>query len=175
MTGKVQHRIENDQVEPRTLWGARVVLHAAVLVAVGAVWYEVSDIVGRLSNWIRRYLDDGSFCASRSYSYNHRAYRVLRPWWESEDSLARWREERAAEWQRKKDDEAARMPVGCTLRVMSSGTITVHREPGCTPEDVRELCSAVVRGELEIADVSESAGFVTGPAPDRDGPSRAAL
>jgi len=46
-------------------------------------------------------------------------------------------------------------PVGCTVRVTGSGTVTVRRDHGCTSEDVRELCHALVGGALQIVDLTE--------------------
>jgi len=52
-------------------------------------------------------------------------------------------------------DPPASAPVGATIRVTGSGTVTVHRDHGCTLDNVRELCEAVVGGELTIVDLTE--------------------
>jgi len=46
-------------------------------------------------------------------------------------------------------------PVGCTIRITSDGTVTVHRDHGCSPDDVRDLCEALISGELQIVDLTE--------------------
>jgi len=45
--------------------------------------------------------------------------------------------------------------IGCAIRVSTDGTITVYRDPGCAPNDVRQLCEAVTSGKLEIMDLTE--------------------
>ncbi|MGH8571658.1 MAG: hypothetical protein ACREX8_03655 [Gammaproteobacteria bacterium] len=45
--------------------------------------------------------------------------------------------------------------VGCALRVTGEGSLTVHRDPGCTPDNVTELCAALISGELTIVDLTE--------------------
>jgi hypothetical protein len=52
------------------------------------------------------------------------------------------------------DDTAESWPVGCTIRLTSDGTVTVRRDPGCTPNDVRDLCAAVARDEVEVIDLT---------------------
>lgn len=44
--------------------------------------------------------------------------------------------------------------IGCTIRVTDDGAVTVRRDQGCTLANVRELCEALVRGELEVIDLT---------------------
>jgi hypothetical protein len=55
--------------------------------------------------------------------------------------------------------------IGCTIRVTSKGAVTAHRDHGCTPEDVRVLCDALVRGELEVIDLTPASRSGVEPAP----------
>jgi hypothetical protein len=48
--------------------------------------------------------------------------------------------------------------IGCTLRVTDEGSVTVHRDPGCTLDNIRELCDALVAGDMEIIDLTAPAG-----------------
>ena len=52
------------------------------------------------------------------------------------------------------DDGRDLAAIGCTIRVTDTGTVTVQREHGCTFDNVRELCDAVARGELEVIDLA---------------------
>jgi predicted nucleic acid-binding protein len=54
------------------------------------------------------------------------------------------------------DDWPAFTAIGCTIRVTGEGAVTVRRDPGCTPDNVRDLCEALLRDELEIVDLTES-------------------
>jgi hypothetical protein len=57
-------------------------------------------------------------------------------------------------------DRPVLAPIGCTIRVTDHGVVTVHRDHGCTLDDVRELCEALVRGDLEIIDRTQPRGRV---------------
>lgn len=88
----------NDRQKPD---GARVVLHAAAMVFIGAIHHAVGAIIGRIIGWFNEHVDEGPWIA-RGTAYNQRAFRIIRPWWQRNDKLARWHAQRA--------DEQARRP-----------------------------------------------------------------
>jgi len=44
--------------------------------------------------------------------------------------------------------------IGCTIQISGDGALTVQRSAECTPADVRELCWAMARGEVEVIDLT---------------------
>jgi len=94
---------EEDQREPD---GARVVLHAAALVLIGAVCHGFGAVSARVQGWVAGHVCDAeSRWVDRSASYNQRAFRVIRPWWESAEQRARWRAERVARWRAERGEQ----------------------------------------------------------------------
>jgi hypothetical protein len=49
-------------------------------------------------------------------------------------------------------DPLSDQPIGCELEVHPSGMITLLRSPGCTINDMVELCRAVGGGEVPVRD-----------------------
>lgn len=62
---------------------------------------------------------------------------------------------------RARRDRPVLVGIGCTIRVTDQDAVTVHRDPGCTLDNIRELCDALVSGELEIIDLTEPTNGAT--------------
>jgi len=54
------------------------------------------------------------------------------------------------------DDPMDGAPIGCTIQLTSEGALTLRRGQGCTPADARDLCSQIVRGDVQVIDLTPS-------------------
>jgi hypothetical protein len=73
-----------------------------------------------------------------------------------------------------RSEPPALAPVGRTICITSDGTVTVHRDHGCSPDDVRDLCEALISGELQVVDLTELGPLARGRASPTSIPARAA-
>ncbi len=93
-----QNQMGNDQREPDRGGepdGVSVVLHAAALAVVGAVCRGVTEALAWINHHVTVQVCEAEMrWAHRATSYNQRAFRVIRPWWESAELLARARAKR---------------------------------------------------------------------------------
>lgn len=56
-----------------------------------------------------------------------------------------------------RSDGPVAAPTGCIIRVTRDGKVTVVRDPGCTPDNVRELCAAILDDQLVVIDITQPA------------------
>ena len=83
------------QVEQREADGVWVLLHGAALAAIGVMCRGFGAVFAGIQGWVAVHgCDAESRWVRRSTYYNQRAFRIIRPWWESAEQLARLRAQR---------------------------------------------------------------------------------
>jgi hypothetical protein len=92
MNAQINHdhvQVEEDQRQPDGLW---VLLHGVALAVVGVICRGLGAVFARIQGWVAVHVCDAeSRWVRRGTYYNQRAFRVIRPWWESAERFGRMR------------------------------------------------------------------------------------
>lgn len=121
---------------------------AVLLAILGGICAGVARTVDQTMGWLNVHVGESPW-VHRADRYHQRAVHYARRHAE--------RDERGTMTNRPVRHNPPTFPaIGCTIRVTDQGTVTVQRDHGCTQDNIRELCAALVRGELEIVDLTGS-------------------